>query len=45
MRILAYIIILANRIFESALGPERPNFLETVAGTYSMGLPRRLDLI
>jgi hypothetical protein len=43
MRILAYIIILANMIFESAHGPKIPNFLEIVAGPYSMGQPRRLD--
>ena len=42
MRILAYIMISTNRIFESAHGPEIPNFLEIVAGIYSIGLPRRL---
>ena len=42
MRILAYIMISTNRIFESAHGPEIPNFLEIVAGLYSIGLPRRL---
>ena len=42
MRILAYIMISTNRIFESAHGPEVPNFLEIVAGLYSIGLPRRL---
>jgi hypothetical protein len=31
MRILAYIIILANRIFASSHGREIPNFLEIVA--------------
>ena len=33
MRILAYIIILANRIFASSHGREIPNFLEIVAGS------------
>jgi hypothetical protein len=42
MRILAYIMISTNRIFESSHGPEIPNFVEIVAGPYSMGLPRRL---
>jgi hypothetical protein len=42
MCILAYIMISTNRIFESAHGPEIPNFLEIVAGLYSIGLPRRL---
>jgi hypothetical protein len=35
-------MISTNRIFESAHGPEIPNFLEIVAGLYSIGLPRRL---
>jgi hypothetical protein len=42
MCILEYIMISTNRIFESAHGPEIPNFLEIVAGLYSIGLPRRL---
>jgi hypothetical protein len=37
-------MISTNRIFESAHGPEIPNFLEIVAGLYSIGLPRRLVL-
>jgi hypothetical protein len=35
-------MISTNRIFESAHGPEIPNFLEIVEGLYSIGLPRRL---
>ena len=35
-------MISTNRIFESAHGPKIPNFLEIVAGLYSIGLPRRL---
>jgi hypothetical protein len=35
-------MISTNSIFESAHSTETPNFLEIVAGPYSMGLPRRL---
>ena len=45
MRILAYIIILANRIFASSHGREIPNFLEIVAGSLFNDVPWSTNIL